>query len=279
MRLVARSRPCDSVFGRCINHELIARSEKCGIFYIEAAENQSLAPQQPMTWKTGQSGKGPAFSQTPGQEPTVAPERRTIVVLAALVMGMTLTSGLLLLLEPGPVAPLTGLTLTSLDRSASPEQKLFDTSTTPRQWQAIVIHDSGSLTGSSRTLHQAHEQAGRDGLGYHFVVNNGTGEEDGVIEMGFRWPRQLAGQYVEGGEDAQWFNENAIGICVVGDVDRESPTVAQRAELLWLVQQLQARFNIPRDRVYVEVGSSADSATHLFPHAWFRSQLLTARAH
>lgn len=206
----------------------------------------------------------------------VAPERRTIVVLAALVMGMTLTSGLLLLLAPGPVAPVSGITLTSVDRGGEPGDRLFDTAE-PRRWRAIVIHDSGSLAGSSKTIGRAHASAGHSGLGYHFVVNNGTGEEDGLIEMGFRWQHQSDGDYVQG-SGAQWFNQNAIGICLVGDADRKPFTPDQRRELVWLVQELQNRFSIPREAVYVEVGSSQQAPPKLFPYTWFRSQLLTARA-
>lgn len=191
-------------------------------------------------------------------------------------MGMTLTSGLLLVLEPGPVAPTSGVTLQSIDRTMAPQERLFETAQPPHPWKAIVIHDSGSLSGSSRTINEAHEKAGRGGLGYHFVVNNGNGQDDGLIELGFRWQRQFAGSYVEG-QNADWFNQHAIGICLIGDADRRRFTESQLRELIWLVQQLQAKFNIPADAVFVEVGSNGDQTKKLFPEAWFRSQLLTPR--
>ena len=195
------------------------------------------------------------------------------MVLGALVMGMTLTSGLLLLLEPGPVAPLTGITLQSVDRATEPAERLFDT-TQAKPWLAIVIHDSGGLTGSSESLNTLHENAGLGGLGYHFVVNNGSGQSDGLIEVGFRWQRQFNGNYVQG-EGADWFNNNAIGICLVGDADRRSFTEAQLRELVWLVQQLQRKFGIPSDAVFVEVGGGENGPSRLFPYAWFRGQLLS----
>ncbi len=197
------------------------------------------------------------------------------MVLGALVMGMTLTSGLLLLLEPGPVAPFSGVTLQSVDRAVEPTERLFNT-TQPKQWLSIVIHDSGSLKGSSESLNALHEQAGLGGLGYHFVVNNGSDQADGLIEVGFRWQRQFNGNYVQG-DGAEWFNSNAIGICLVGDADRRSFTEAQLRELVWLVQQLQAKFNVPSDAVFVEVGSGQQGPSKLFPYAWFRGQLLTPR--
>lgn len=189
-------------------------------------------------------------------------------------MGMTLTSGLLLLLEPGPVAPISGVTLQSVDRATEPTERLFAT-TQPKQWLSIVIHDSGSLKGSSESLNALHEKAGLGGLGYHFVLNNGSDRADGLIEVGFRWQRQFNGNYVQG-PGSEWFNNNAIGICLVGDADRRDFTEAQFRELVWLVQQLQAKFDIPSEAVFVEVGSGGTGAAR-FPYAKFRGQLLSPR--
>lgn len=196
-----------------------------------------------------------------------------MVVLGALVSGMTLASGVLLILEPGPVAPWSGITLQSINRVSTPEQVLFETAGEEADWQAIVIHDSGTLAGSSRTLNDEHERMGRGGLGYHFVINNGTRQEDGLIEVGFRWDRQFAGDYVTG-ENADWFHRHAISICLVGDIDRERLTSAQLRELTWLVEQLQQRYNIPRDAVYVNVGSGDETTGETnFPHDWFQQQM------
>lgn len=199
----------------------------------------------------------------------MVPDQRTLIVLGSLIGGMTLISGLLLVLEPGPVAPLSGITLTSVDVSGRPADRLFG-SAPSHAWQAIVIHDSNTLQGSSRTLNELHEKMGRKGLGYHFVINNGRGEADGLIEVGFRWTRQLPGAYVEG-QGAEWFNRNAIGICLIGDTDRQPLTQAQLRELVWLVQQLQRQYNIPGDKVVVQMG---EQASVTFPHLWFRQQLL-----
>lgn len=200
-----------------------------------------------------------------------------MMVLGALVMGMTLTSGLLLVLEPGPVAPFSGVTLQSVDTAAQPQDALFETAQPTHPWQAIVLHDSGSLSGSSQTINAVHERTGKGGLGYHFVINNGNGEADGLIEVGFRWQRQFEGAYLEGPDAARW-NRQAIGICLIGDADRRGFTDKQLHEAAWLVQQLQARFNIPESRVYIEVGAKADGPRKLFPESWFRSQLLTPKA-
>lgn len=200
------------------------------------------------------------------------PNQRTITVLGSLVVGMTLTSILLLVLTPGPSAPISGVKLQAIERETDRTDKLFDTAQ-PHPWQAIVIHDTGTTAGSAAAINEAHQRMGRGGLGYHFVVNNGSLAEDGQIDVGFRWQRQFAGYYVEG-ERAEWFNRNAVGICLIGDADNQRFTDAQLRQLVWLVRQVQQQFDIPRDAVYVDVGSDPNQPARLFPHVWFRQQLL-----
>ncbi|MCC6679401.1 MAG: N-acetylmuramoyl-L-alanine amidase [Phycisphaeraceae bacterium] len=199
------------------------------------------------------------------------PDRRTITVLGALVVGMTLTSILLLLLTPGPKVPVSGVRLQAIEQETDRAGKLFDT-TQPWHWQAIVIHDSGSAVGSSDTIHQAHEQLGRGGLGYHFVINNGSLAEDGQIDVGFRWQRQFAGFYVEG-QGADWYNRNAIGICVIGDAEHQAFTEDQTRQLVWLVKQLQRHYGIPREAVHVSLGSDPAQPAAYFPYTLFSQQI------
>jgi len=195
-----------------------------------------------------------------------------MVVLGALVAAMTVTSGLLLLLEPGPSVPRPGVALRSIDRgneAVKPKDKLFDTDAREARWGSIVIHDSRTSQGSAQTLHYIHEQLGRGGLGYHFVIDNGPGSDDGKIEVGFRWSGQTPGAFFDA-QMADW--PDAVGICLIGDGDSGRFTEAQLKQLVWLVQQLQQRYDIPKADVYAQIG--ARTATSGFPDAWFRQQLL-----
>lgn len=193
---------------------------------------------------------------------------------------MTLTYGVLRVLEPGQVPPLSGVTLMSIERTATarPEDKLFATEEAAQGWQVIVIHDSQHATGSYDTIDKAHLQAGKTGCGYHFVINNGSAQqEDGRIEVGYRWKYQQAGDFFEGPE-ADAFNQRfkTIGICLVGDLDAAAMTPAQERELLWLVGQLSERYGIPADRVFVDVGRDGDGVGTHFPYARFRAELTGA---
>ena len=207
----------------------------------------------------------------------MVPDQRTLVLLGSLIVGMTLTSGLLLALEPGRRAPLSGIELQSIETTpqatVTPADRLLDTAE-PLGWRTIIIHDTGTLNGSAKSINRAHERLGRGGLGYHFVVNNGSQKENGLIEVGFRWSKQLIGAYLEG-DGAEAWHRDSIGICLVGDADRQTPTDAQVRELVWLVQQLQREFDIPADQVYVDLGAASPGPAKHFPHAEFRSQLLS----
>lgn len=138
------------------------------------------------------------------------------------------------------------------------------------RWQAIVVHHTGSAAGSVDDLSRQHASWGLGSLGYHFVIGNGNGEADGAVLQGPRWYMQEAGAHVAdrpaGAQpDAQWFNENAIGICLVGNGERRAFTDAQVSALVDLVESLQRACSIPDSAVYLH----SDLAEVASPGRWF----------
>jgi hypothetical protein len=111
-----------------------------------------------------------------------------------------------------------------------------------RSWRHIVIHHSASASGSAAEFDKYHrEHNGWDGLGYHFVIGNGNGTGDGVVEVGYRWPRQMQGAHAGTAE----YNQAGIGICLVGDFENGGPpTARQMASMMRLVRFLQAKAGI-----------------------------------
>src|SRR5205809_827024 len=75
------------------------------------------------------------------------------------------------------------------------------------------LRDAGSASGSAAEFDKYHRSKGWDGLGYHFVIGNGTGSGDGQVEVGYRWKRQMVGAHAGNAE----YNQRGIGICLVGD--------------------------------------------------------------
>ncbi|MEX2672887.1 MAG: peptidoglycan recognition family protein [Phycisphaeraceae bacterium] len=204
-------------------------------------------------------------------------DRRPLIVLVCLITALTGVSGLLLLLEPTPLAPIGGPILTVLDSTPRGFDELLanQRDLDEQRWQAIIIHHSGTSAGSASALGSTHQSLGHGGLLYHFVVGNGNGADDGQVQIGYRWNRQAGGPHVPDGPNAAWLNQHAIAICLVGDGDLRSPTARQMDQLVGLVTSLQKRLAIPADRVLLHANVAATTSPGLlFPTSAFRQQLL-----
>jgi len=118
----------------------------------------------------------------------------------------------------------------------------------PRRWRYIVIHHSATEDGNASEFDLAHRRRGWDELGYHFVITNGNGGPDGMVQVGSRWRRQKWGAHC-GKTPNNEYNEYGIGICLVGNFCRHRPTRAQLASLERLVKYLADRFEIPPENV------------------------------
>lgn len=115
------------------------------------------------------------------------------------------------------------------------------------RWKYIVIHHSGTSEGTVKGMDNYHREVRHmeNGLAYHFVIGNGNGMGNGEIAVGNRWKKQLDGGHLA--SLAQ--NKVAIGICLVGNFDKTSPTSAEMKSLNALVRALMARCNISASNV------------------------------
>ena len=123
----------------------------------------------------------------------------------------------------------------------------WDPAAATRYWSHIVIHHSATPSGSARMFHEHHlkTRGWRNGLGYHFVIGNGTNSGDGRIEVGPRWRRQIPGAHA----GKRYYNDHGIGICLVGDFNKTQPTPKQMAALKRLVRYLQKRNFMPLEDI------------------------------
>ncbi len=117
-----------------------------------------------------------------------------------------------------------------------------------RSWKYIVIHHSATARGNAEEFNRMHLAKGWDGLGYHFVIDNGNGGPDGKVEVGPRWQVQKWGAHA-GGTPDNAYNNYGIGVCLVGDFTDHNPSDAQLASLNRLVRYLMQTYNIPASRV------------------------------
>lgn len=201
----------------------------------------------------------------------LVPDRRTLIVLASLVGAMTIASGLLLVLEPGPATSVDGMSLSSVGPQRRADGGLFGAGlpAVSGRWSTVVVHYGSSHSHTGQSQHRPSASA------YHFVVRGGDVSWGDRLEIGSRWNRQQAGAYWVGPE-SQWVNHHGVGISVEKDSPGQGPTDEQLQKLVWLVQRLQVQYQIPADRVILQVESSATkTGGRWFPIAWFRQQLLT----
>jgi hypothetical protein len=150
-------------------------------------------------------------------------------------------------------------------------------SKTNRAWSAIIIHHSATDEGNAAIIDKWHREKGWDGIGYDFVIGNGSNSGDGEVEPTFRWRGQLTGAHT-GGTWNNWANEEGIGICLVGDFDRTTPTNRQIESLVKLVRFLQQRYHIPQSRIYghgtIPGGHKTECPGRRFPMIWLKSNAL-----
>jgi hypothetical protein len=145
------------------------------------------------------------------------------------------------------------------------------------RWQYIVVHNSGTRQGNAAAFDYYHRHFRRmqNGLAYHFVIGNGTSTGNGQVEVGDRWRRQINGGHVH----SDYLNNIALGICLVGDFNRDQPTRAQRdccEELIRYLRQRCGKFDsthYPIVKPHREVNPprwATDCPGDVFPYSWFR---------
>jgi hypothetical protein len=141
---------------------------------------------------------------------------------------------------------------------------------TEHSWRYVVIHHSATNNGSVKSIHNDHRQrkdrAGNNwlGIGYHFVIGNGNGMEDGEIASTFRWKQQIHGAH----SGSTMHNANGIGICLIGNFQKSAPTANQLKAVRSLIGQLSNRYQIPARLV---IGHNAVKSTDC-PGKYFRLQ-------
>lgn len=142
-----------------------------------------------------------------------------------------------------------------------------------KKWEYIIIHHSATDEGSSLSFDKYHQGKGWEGIGYHFVIDNGTKEkQDGQIEVSPRWIKQENGSHCRAGN----MNERAIGICLVGNFNQERVSSKQLDALVYLANILRKYYKIPLKKIigHNQVqGARTECPGRNFPWARFKNRL------
>jgi len=159
--------------------------------------------------------------------------------------------------------------------SASIRAQIDRAPVAPARWQYIVVHNSGTRQGNAAVFDYYHRHVRRmqNGLAYHFVIGNGTSTANGQIEVGDRWRRQINGGHVH----SDYLNNIALGICLVGDFNRDQPTRAQLDSCEELIRYLRQRCgkvgdHYPIVKPHREMNPPrwpTDCPGDVFPYSWF----------
>jgi N-acetyl-anhydromuramyl-L-alanine amidase AmpD len=109
-------------------------------------------------------------------------------------------------------------------------------------WKHLVIHHSAADAGSTASIdREHHDRRGWDGVGYHFVIGNGHGMPVGRVEGTFRWRAQATGAHAGAAERQKAYNQDGIGVCLIGDFTRAEPGDRQFRRLVELCALLIER--------------------------------------
>ena len=105
-----------------------------------------------------------------------------------------------------------------------------------REIKTIVIHHSGN-TDTVENIRKLHvETNGWDDIGYHFMI-----DRKGSLILGRE--TEKAGAHVYG------YNEDSIGVCLLGNFDKETLNEKQLKMLNWLINMLLNEFSLSKEDV------------------------------
>lgn len=145
-----------------------------------------------------------------------------------------------------------------------------------RRWRYIVVHNSGTRQGNAKAFEYYHRKVRKmpNGMAYQFVIGNGRSSGDGAIEIGSRWRRQINGGHVH----SDYLNHISLGICLVGDFNRDKPTTKQLEALDELIRYLRGRVGKTDGKVAIVRAHRqinpprwpTDCPGNRFPYTWLR---------
>ena len=144
------------------------------------------------------------------------------------------------------------------------------------RWKYLIVHNSGTRQGNARIFDTYHRRVRKmqNGLAYHFVIGNGNSSGNGEIEIGPRWTGQINGGHVA----SDYLNNIALGICLVGDLNRDQPTPAQLAALDELIVYLRGRVGKIKGKPSIVVPHKkinpkpTDCPGDRFPYDWLKQK-------
>ncbi|MBW7988745.1 MAG: hypothetical protein FVQ84_01815 [Planctomycetes bacterium] len=177
-------------------------------------------------------------------------EKKVLVIL-----GISITLGAVILNALGHNPPSAGaFCLSRYYRLGSVKKVILsraDQST--RRWSQIEIDYSSTESGNIEQLALLSNVDSPEQVNYHFIICNGNGGQDGLIQPTEKWQRQSPIIPGQSRDDEAVFGETlteqTIYICVIADNENSFPTDFQVKRTDELVEGLCRKFNIQPESI------------------------------
>ncbi|MCP4256285.1 MAG: hypothetical protein GY774_02010 [Planctomycetes bacterium] len=122
-----------------------------------------------------------------------------------------------------------------------------------KRWSQIEIDYSGTECGNIEQLASLSNPDSPENANYHFIICNGKGGHDGLIQPTKKWQSQssIIPGHSRNGEPVLYgtLSEQTIYICVIADNETSFPTDFQIKRSEELVEGLCRKFNIPFESI------------------------------
>jgi len=130
----------------------------------------------------------------------------------------------------------------------------------------LVVHHSASprVTTKKSDIELWHTQRGFSQIGYHKVI-----EGDGKIVVGR--PEDIQGAHAKGA------NSDSLGVCVVGDFEKEIPTQSQIDSLVLVLVEWCKKYSLTSSNIYGHFNAPGGTTSTSCPGANLKSLLSTVK--
>lgn len=120
-----------------------------------------------------------------------------------------------------------------------------------RRWNYIVIHHSAGNYGDITFLNKVHRERQAhdpiDAIPYHYIIGNGNGLKLGEVASDWRQTYDIWGAHVSAKNRDR--NFRGIGICLIGNFEKENVPTGQYQSLVSLTRHLMSQYGIPHNNV------------------------------
>ncbi len=172
-------------------------------------------------------------------------EKKVLVIL-----GISITLGAIILNALGHNPPsASAFSLARYYRLGSVKKSIVSrTDQSTKRWSQIEIEYSGTKSGNIEQLASLSNAESPEDVNYHFIICNGNGGKDGLIQPTEKWQRQSSIIPGQSRDDEDVFyetlTEQTIYICVIAENETSFPTDFQIKRTDELVEGLCRKFNI-----------------------------------